>query len=86
MYLDVKRIKATTARYYACKIGSSTMQSIINIIKSSAALGKMEVRIDFKGYPMLHKVENNIDYLVTWAKLCGYVTTKYDDCLYIKWY
>lgn len=86
MYLDVKQIKATTARYYACKIGSSTMQSIINIIKSSAALGKMEVRIDFKGYPMLHKVENNIDYLVTWAKLCGYVTAKYDDCLYIKWY
>ena len=86
MYLDIKEIKVTTARYYACKIGSSTMLSIINNIKTSAASGKMELRIDFKGYPMLHKVENNIDYLVTWAKLCGYVTAKYDDCLYIKWY
>lgn len=86
MYLDIKEIKATTARFYACKIGSSTMQPIINKIKSAALSGKMEVRIDFKDYPMLHKVENNIDYLVTWAKLCGYITAKYNDCLYIKWY
>ena len=93
MYLDIKEIKATTARFYACKIGSHTMQPIINKIKSAALSGKMEVRIDFKDYPMLHKdypilhnVEHNIDYLVTWAKLCGYVTAKYEDCVYIKWY
>ena len=86
MYLDIKEIKATTARFYACKIGSHTMQPIIDKIKSAALSGKMEVRIDFKDYPMLHKVEHNIDYLVTWAKLCGYVTAKYGDCVYIKWY
>lgn len=86
MYLDIKEIKATTARFYACKIGSSTMQSIINIIKSSAASGKMEVRIDFKHYPMLDKNDTNIAYLTTWARLCGYVASKYEDCLYIKWY
>ena len=86
MYLDIKEIKATAARAYGAKIGSTTMMPIINKIKSAAAAGKLEVRIDFKDYPMLHKVEDNIDYLVTWANLCGYVTTKYDDCLYIKWY
>lgn len=86
MYLDIKEIKATTARFYACKIGSHTMQSIMNEIKSAALSGKMEVRIDFKDYARLYKVEHNIDYLVTWAKLCGYITAKYEDCLYIKWY
>lgn len=86
MYLDIKGIKAITAEAYADKIGSITMMPIINKIKSAAIGGKMEVRIDFKDYPMLHKVKDNIDYLITWANLCGYVTAKYDDCLYIKWY
>lgn len=86
MYLDIKEVKATTARAYGAKIGSTTMMPIINKIKAAAAIGKIEVRIDFKDYPMLHKVENNIDYLVTWAKLCGYVTAKYENCVYIKWY
>lgn len=86
MYLDIKEIKATTARAYGAKIGSTTMMPIINKIKHAAAEGKMEVRINFKDYPMLYKVEDNIYYLVIWAKLCGYVTGKYDDCLYIKWY
>ena len=86
MYLDIKEIKATTAKFYACKIGSHTMQPIIDKIKSAALSGKMEVRIGFKNYPGLDKVEHNIDYLVTWAKLCGYITAKYEDCLYIKWY
>lgn len=65
MYLDIKEIKATTARAYGAKIGSTTMMPIINRIKSAAAGGKMEVRIDFKDYPMLNKVEYNVDYLVT---------------------
>ena len=86
MYLDIKEIKTTTAKFYACKIGNHTMQPIIDKIKSAALSGKMEVRISFKNYPGLYKVEHNIDYLVTWAKLCGYITTKYEDCLYIKWY
>ena len=86
MYLDIKETKAITARAYGAKIGSSTMMPIINKIKAAAVNGKTEVRINFKDYPMLHKVKDNIDYLVTWANLCGYVTTKYDDCLYIKWY
>ena len=86
MYLDIKEIKATTARAYGAKIGSTTMMPIINKIKHAAAEGKTEVRINFKDYPMLHKVEDNIDYLVTWAKLCGYITASYDDCIYIKWY
>ena len=85
MYLDIKEIKAITARAYGAKIGSSTMMPIINKIKAAAVNGKTEVRINFKDYPMLHKVEDNIDYLVSWAHLCGYVTVKYDDCLYIKW-
>lgn len=86
MYLDIKETKAITARACGAKIGSSTMMPIINKIKAAAVNGKTEVRINFKDYPMLHKVEDNIDYLVTWANLCGYVTAKYDDCLYIKWY
>ena len=86
MYLDIKEIKADTARFYACKIGSHTMQPIIDKIKSAAYSGKMEVRIDFKDYPMLNKNDTNIAYLTTWAKLCGYVIAKYDNCLYIKWY
>ena len=86
MYLDIKEIKAITARAYGAKIGSTTMMPIINKIKSAAAGGKMEVKILFKDYPMLDKVKDNVDYLITWAKLCGYVTARYDDCLYIKWY
>ena len=86
MYTDIRSIKATTARAYGAKIGSTTMMPIINKIKYAAAGGETEVRINFKDYPMLHKVEDNIDYLVTWANLCGYVTVKYDDCVYIKWY
>lgn len=86
MYTDIRSIKATTARAYGAKIGSTTMVPIINKIKHAAAGGETEVRINFKDYPMLHKVEDNIDYLVTWARLCGYITTKYEDCVYIKWY
>lgn len=86
MYLDIKEVKATTVRAYAAKIGSTTMMPIINKIKEAAASGKMEVKIIFKDYPMLDKVKDNVDYLITWAKLCGYVTARYDDCLYIKWY
>ena len=86
MYLDIKNIRVITAEAYGAKIGSTTMMPIINKIKSAAIVGKTEVRINFKDYPMLHKVDDNIDYLVTWAKLCGYITAKYDDCLYIKWY
>lgn len=86
MYLDIKEIKAMAARAYGAEIGSITMMPIINKIKAAAVNGKMEVRIDFKDYPMLHKVEHNIGCLVTWANLCGYVTSKYEDCLYIKWY
>ena len=86
MYIDIRSIKATTARAYGAKIGSPTMMPIINKIKSAAAGGKTEVRIDYKDYPVLDKERENIDYLVTWANLCGYVTTKYDDCVYIKWY
>lgn len=86
MYLDIKEIKAITARVYGAKIGSTTMNPIIREIKEAAAIGKTEVRISFINYPMLYKVKNNVDYLVTWAKLCGYVTAKYEDCVYIKWY
>ena len=85
MYLDIKETKAITARAFGAKIGSSTMMPIINKIKAAAVNGKTEVRINFKDYPMLHKVEDNIDYLVSWANLCGYVTAKYEDCFYIKW-
>ena len=76
MYIDIRSIKATTARAYGAKIGSPTMMPIINKIKSAAAGGKTEVRIDYKDYPVLDKERENIDYLVTWANLCGYVTTK----------
>lgn len=86
MYLDIKEIKATTARFYADEIGSTTMNPIIREIKEAAAIGKTEVRISFTRYPMLYKVKNNVDYLVTWARLCEFITAKYDDCLYIKWY
>lgn len=86
MYSNIKEIKAITARAYGAKIGSTTMMPIINKIKSAASRGETEVRIGFKDYPMLHKVEHNVDYLITWAKLCGYVTAKYAGCLYIKWY
>lgn len=86
MYLDVKGIKATTAKVYANEIGSTTMNPIIREIKEAAAIGKTEVRISFTRYPMLYKVKNNIDNLVIWAKLCGYITAKYEDCVYIKWY
>lgn len=86
MYLDIKEIKATTAIAYADKIGSITMNHIIHKIREAAAIGKTEVRINFKDYPMLNMVKENIDNLVIWAKLCGYITAKYDDCVYIKWY
>lgn len=86
MYLDIKEIKATTAKVYADEIGSTTMNPIIREIKEAAAIGKTEVRISFTKYPMLYKVKNNVDYLVTWARLCEFITAKYEDCLYIKWY
>ena len=86
MYTDIRSIKATTARAYGAKIGSTTMMPIINKIKSAAAGGKMEVKILFKDYPMLNNNKENIAYLTTWARLCGYVTAIYENCLYIKWY
>lgn len=86
MYLDIKEIKAITARAYGAKIGSTTMMPIINKIKSAAVKGKMGVKILFKDYPMLNNNKENIDYLITWAKLCGYITSSYENCLYIKWY
>lgn len=86
MYLDIKEIKAITARAYADKIGSITMNHIIHKIREAATIGKTEVRINFKDYPMLNMVKDNIDYLVTWARLCEFITAKYDDCVYIKWY
>lgn len=85
MYLDIKEIKAITARAYGAKIGSITMLPIINKIKSAAVEGKMEVKIIFKDYPMLNNNKENIDYLTIWAKLCGYITASYENCLYIKW-
>lgn len=86
MYLDIKEVKAITARAYGAKIGSTTMMPIINKIKAAAVNGKMEVKILFKDYPMLNNNKENIDYLITWAKLCGYITASYENCLYIKWY
>lgn len=86
MYLDIKEIKATTARACGAKIGSTTMMPIINKIKAAAVNGNTEVKIIFKDYPMLNNNKENIDYLITWTNLCGYVTAKYDDCVYIKWY
>lgn len=86
MYTDIRNIKAITARAYGAKIGSTTMVPIINKIEEAAASGRMEVKIIFKDYPMLNKNDTNIAYLTTWARLCGYVTAKYEDCLYIKWY
>ena len=86
MYLDIKEVKAVTAEAYAAKIGSITMSPIINKIKSEAVNGKMEAKNLFKDYPMLNNNNENIDYLVTWAKLCGYITASYENCLYIKWY
>lgn len=86
MYLDIKEVKATTARAYGAKIGSTTMMPIINKIKSAAASGEMEVKIIFKDYPMLNNNDTNITYLTKWARLCGYATAIYQTCLYIKWY
>ena len=86
MYLDIKEIKAITAKAYADKIGSTTMNPIICKIKEVAATGRMEVKIIFKDYPMLDKNDTNIAYLTTWARLCGYATALYETCLYIKWY
>lgn len=85
MYLDIREIKAMTARACGAKIGSTTMMPIINKIKAAAVNGKMEVRIDFKDYPMLNKNKDNASFLETWAKLCGYITISYENCLYIKW-
>lgn len=86
MYTDIRSIKATTARAYGAKIGSTTMMPIINKIKSAAAGGETKIKILFKDYPMLNNNKENIDYLITWAKLCGYITASYENCLYIKWY
>lgn len=86
MYLDIKEVKAITARAYGAEIGSTTIMSIINKIKVAAINGKTEVKIIFKDYPMLNNNKENIDYLITWAKLCGYITASYENCLYIKWY
>ena len=86
MYIDIKEVKTITARAYAAKIGSITMIPIINKIKAAAVNGKMEVCVDFKDYPMLNKNKDNASFLETWAKLCGYITARFDSCLYIKWY
>lgn len=85
MYLDIKEIKAMTARACGAKIGSTTMMPIINKIKAAAVNGKMEAKINYKDYPMLNNNKENINLLDTWAKLCGYNTAIYEDRLYIIW-
>lgn len=85
MYLDVKESKAIAANAYASEIGRDTMTSIIGKIKSAAAAGRLELKIVFIDYPVLNNYKNK-DYLETWAKICGYITAMYRDCMYIKWY
>lgn len=85
MYLDIKESRAIAANSYASEVGRDTMISIINKIKSAAAAGRLELKIVFIDYPALNNYKNK-DYLETWAKLCGYNTAIYKDCMYIKWY
>ena len=85
MYLDVKESRAIAASSYASEVGKDTMTSIISKIKSAAAAGRLELKIVFTDYPALNNYKNK-DYLETWAKLCGYNTSIYKDCMYIKWY
>lgn len=82
MYLDINEIKATTARAIAAKVGSTIIEPIIEKIKSTAAKGNDEVHILCEEYNIdKHKV----DYVVHWARLCGFFAVKYEDYIFIKW-
>lgn len=82
MYLDVKQIKALQARAVAARVGSTIIEPIIEKIKSTAAKGNDEVRILCEEYNIdKHKV----DYVVHWARLCGFVAVKYEDYIFIEW-
>lgn len=82
MYLDVKQIKALQARAVAARVGSTIIEPIMEKIKSAAAKGNNEVRILCEEYNIdKHKV----DYVVHWARLCGFVAVKYEDYIFIEW-
>lgn len=83
MYLDIKEIKAITARAYGARVGSSIIEPIMEEIKSTAAKGNDEVRILCEEYNI---DKHEVDYVVYWARLCGFAAFKYEDYIFIKWY
>ena len=76
MYLDVKEVKAITARAVASKAGYNIIESIINEIKSAALKGENEVKIYYKE----HSISDDKHYYVRyWARICGFHVVDYSD-------
>ena len=82
MYLDIKEVKATTARAYGAKIGSSIIQPIMKDIKNAAAEGKEAIKLEYENYNI---DDSNRNYIKYWARTCGFDTVSYSDCIIISW-
>ena len=82
MYLDIKQLKAIQARAIAAKVGSSIIEPIMRDIKSTAAKGRESIKLEYKNYNI---DDSNRNYIKYWARICGFDTTSYSDCIIISW-
>lgn len=82
MYSDIKVIKAITARAIAAKVGSSIIEPIMRDIKNAAAEGRESIKLEYEKYNI---DDSNRNYIKHWARICGFDTVSYSDCIFINW-
>lgn len=82
MYIDIKELKAIQARAIATKIGSSIIEPIMKDIKKAAAEGRESIKLEYENYNI---DDSNRSYIKHWARICGFTTVSYSDCIIINW-
>ncbi len=82
MYLDIKEIKTTQAKAIGAKVGSSIIETIIKDIKKAAAEGGESIKLEYENYNI---DDSNRNYIKHWARICGFNTASYSDCIIINW-
>lgn len=82
MYLDIKQIKALQARAIAARVDSSIIEPIMRDIKSAAAEGRESIKLEYEKYNIDDSSRN---YIKHWARICGFNTASYSDCIFINW-
>ena len=82
MYIDIKELKIIQARAITAKVGFHIIEPIMFAIKNAAAEGKESIKLEYENYNI---DDSNRNYIKHWARICGFNTASYSDCIIINW-